>query len=123
MMHQKALLFNDKETAEEILKESSPKKQKELSRQVKNFNQKIWDVEKFNLIINLNYEKFTTYKNLHEVLLGTFPYILVEAAPWDRIWGCGSGTEDEETYDVKKWQGQNLLGKALMCVRERLYHE
>src|ERR1700722_12927658 len=38
MMYIKAMFFKDKGTADKILLESKPKKQKELGREVKNFN-------------------------------------------------------------------------------------
>lgn len=28
--------------------------------------------------------------------------------------------KDERRFDLNEWQGQNLLGFALMCVREKL---
>lgn len=43
MMYQKALLFNDTETAEQILSQQEPKIQKDLGRKVKNFDQEIWN--------------------------------------------------------------------------------
>ena len=46
--------------------------------------------------------------------------ILVEAAPYDRIWGVGMRSNDPNIRDPKKWKGQNILGFALMKVRENL---
>ena len=43
MMYQKAVVFLDMETAEKILKEPVPRKQKQLGRAVKNFNPKTWN--------------------------------------------------------------------------------
>ena len=41
-----------------------------------------------------------------------------QASPFDRIWGVGYTAADAE--DNKDRWGHNLLGKALMRVRERL---
>ena len=45
--------------------------------------------------------------------------ILVEASPYDRIWGIGYSVSNAVKVDKIKW-GQNLLGKCLMKVRETL---
>src|SRR5205085_552457 len=44
-MHRKALFFNDAATAQKIMAEKSPTKQKRLGRQVKNFDETKWDAE------------------------------------------------------------------------------
>lgn len=49
--------------------------------------------------------------------------ILVEASPYDKIWGIGLAVTDPRAADQDKWQGQNLLGKALMRVRDTLRSE
>lgn len=51
-------------------------------------------------------------------LLATGDKYLVEAAARDRIWGIGYGMNQHPEEHVRYW-GQNLLGKALMTVRER----
>ena len=38
----------------------------------------------------------------------------------DRIWGIGLSMSDPDRLDRRKWKGQNLLGYALMMVREKL---
>ena len=44
-----------------------------------------------------------------------------KASPYDRIWGIGFSAAKAAT-NRNKW-GLNLLGKALMRVRERLQRE
>ena len=44
--------------------------------------------------------------------------ILVEASPYDLIWGIGMSEDDKDILDEKKWKGQNLMGKAIMKARE-----
>ncbi|MDQ7757875.1 NADAR domain-containing protein [Xanthomonas sontii] len=46
--------------------------------------------------------------------------MLVEASPVDRIWGIGLAADDPRAADPTTWQGENLLGFALMEVRRRL---
>ena len=52
---------------------------------------------------------------LMECLLKTDDSILVEASPFDKIWGIG--LEWKET-DPTKWMGLNLLGFLLMKARD-----
>ncbi|KAI0855208.1 hypothetical protein F4860DRAFT_497041 [Xylaria cubensis] len=56
-----------------------------------------------------------------DVLLATGTRELVEASPFDRIWGVGFGAK-EAGKKRGKW-GLNLLGKCLMEVREELRGE
>lgn len=56
---------------------------------------------------------------LKKILLATGDRIIVEASPYDCIWGVGLSEEDDDLYNGN-WNGQNLLGKALMEVREKL---
>lgn len=51
-------------------------------------------------------------------MIATEDAILAECAVKDRIWGIGLSMWDEGRFDVQKWQGQNLLGYALMEVRD-----
>ena len=53
-------------------------------------------------------------------LLSTGENVLVEASPYDRVWGIGLKQEDKRAADPIQWQGSNLLGFALMDVREQL---
>jgi len=45
---------------------------------------------------------------------------LVEASPYDRIWGIGLKADDKRATNPLKWRGKNRLGFALMKVRELL---
>ena len=38
----------------------------------------------------------------------------------DQIWGIGLSMRDPNRLDQSKWKGKNLLGYALMMVREQL---
>jgi ribA/ribD-fused uncharacterized protein len=52
--------------------------------------------------------------------LNTKNRVLVEASPYDKIWGIGISADDKHIENPLKWNGQNLLGFALMEVREEL---
>ena len=118
MMYHKAKLFGDDRIAKQILELSNPKEQKKLGRLVKNFDEKIWDEHKYEIVKNGNILKFSQNPNLKKELLSTRTSILVEASPYDRVWGIGIGEMDPSRHNPKNWKGENLLGFALTEVRE-----
>lgn len=118
-MYGKAVIFDDPESAEKILKVKSPRDAKALGRAVKNFDPKIWDSYKYKIMREAVFEKFKWNLNLkNELVDHKYDGLhFVEASPLDRIWGIGFGVEDAfKDGNVGKW-GQNLLGKALDEVR------
>ncbi len=64
--------------------------------------------------------KFSQNMKLKEQLKATGNAVLAECAVKDRIWGIGLSMNDQDRLDRAKWKGQNLLGYALMMVRDRL---
>ncbi len=120
MMAQKALLFNDIKIFNKILQTKSPKECKELGRLVKNFNPNKWDNYKYSIVLEGNMAKFSQNENLKNFLLSTEEKILVEASPYDKVWGVGLDEFDKRILNPYNWQGENLLGFALMEVRDCL---
>ena len=120
MMAKKAKLFNDEKVYDMIMSIMNPSVQKELGRMVSNYNQDVWDKHKFDIVVNANYLKFTQDETLKELLLDTGDKTIVEASPYDTIWGIGLSCDDDKILDESNWQGENLLGKAIMKVRTRL---
>ena len=123
MMAGKARVFNDHEVLQEILQVSHPHDAKKLGRKVKNFTPDIWDQHKFDIVVKANYAKFSQNQELKTFLLNTNDRIIVEASPRDRIWGIGMGQSNEKALNPNLWRGHNLLGYALMEVRDKLKKE
>lgn len=67
-----------------------------------------------------NLAKFGQHPDLREFLLATGRSVLLEASPYDRIWGVGMAATNPDVARPSAWRGLNLLGFALMEVRERL---
>ena len=65
-------------------------------------------------------EKFSQNPELLKLLLNTNDSILVEASQKDKKWGIGIGVDYVDFLNPDKWPGENLLGKALMEVRDKL---
>lgn len=120
MMYNKALLFDDKKIAEEILNNNQPKTIKELGRKVSNFKDETWDKVKYTIILKGNYHKFSQNNDLRNFLLNTKNKVLVEASPYDKVWGIKMKYNNENIENPFFWQGENLLGFALMEVRDEI---
>ena len=55
---------------------------------------------------------------LKSKLKATGDAVLAEGAVRDCIWGIGLSMTDPKRLEMEKWRGQNLLGFALMMVRD-----
>lgn len=118
MMAQKAALFGDEEIRQQILACTDPAGIKQLGRQVRNFDPAVWDQAKYTIILNGNWRKFSQNPRLRSFLLSTGDRFLAEASPYDTIWGIGLTAD--QAADPRDWRGENLLGLALMEVRDEL---
>ena len=118
----KAITFGDEEVAEKILQNGkNPKTAKALGREVKNYDDKVWNEKRYQVMVDANLYKYSQNEELKELLLNKEleGKHYVEASPLDKIWGIGVG-ETEALDDESNWRGQNLLGKALDEVRDKL---
>ena len=120
MMAGKALAFEDMDTLAQIMAQDDPKVIKHLGRRISPFDEQVWNRVKHSLIVNGNYAKFTQNEELRCFLLATGDSLLVEASPYDTIWGIGLGAEHPGIQDPRQWRGHNLLGFALMEVRDEI---
>ena len=121
MMASKAQLFEgNEEILQQIMMETNPALIKALGRKVKNFDEHIWNSVRYDIVVRGNYAKFSQNPQIKKLLLDTREAILVEASPMDRIWGVGLSSTNPDIKDPNKWRGRNLLGKALMEVRQDL---
>jgi ribA/ribD-fused uncharacterized protein len=120
MMAEKARLFGDKTTLAKIIAAQTPQDAKGLGRKVKEFDSEVWERECTEIVVRGNHAKFAQNPRLKAWLLGTAPMVLVEASPVDAIWGIGLHRDDKRSGNPYDWQGSNLLGFALMRVRDLL---
>ena len=117
MMAEKARLFGDEEMWVLIMSTQNPAEQKRLGRHVDGFDDALWKAHREDIVFRGNMAKFTQNPALLDALLDTGDRLLVEASPYDRIWGIGLHSTDERAADPAQWRGQNLLGNVLMRVR------
>ena len=120
MMYKKAVCFKDKDTAEKILATDDVAQIKALGRLVADYNESYWNGVRQIVVFEGLLAKFSQNEDLKERLKSTGNDILAECAVRDRIWGIGLSMKDPDRFETDKWNGQNLLGYALMMVREKL---
>lgn len=120
MMYQKAICFKDSDMAAQILAEDDVSHIKQLGRLVERYNDHHWNGVRQIIVYNGLLAKFMQNDNLRAMLLNTQNAVLAECAVKDRIWGIGLSMKDADRFDRSKWKGQNLLGYALMMVREKI---
>ena len=120
MMYKKAECFKDKDTAAKILATDDVAQIKALGRLVANYNESYWNGVRQIIVFEGLLAKFSQNEDLKERLKSTGNDILAECAVRDRIWGIGLSMKDPDRFEIDKWNGQNLLGYALMMVREKL---
>ena len=119
-MYRKAEIFGDSQTAEAILNAKTPAEQQKLGQMAKGYNDTLWFGLRQVVTMRGLYAKFSQNEELKKKLLDTDEAFLVECAYSDLNWACGWRLTDPQRKDLSKWRGKNLLGVALMEVREQL---
>ena len=120
MMAEKARIFGDEEIRQQILAEYSQMAMKKLGRKVRDYDDEVWKEKRFDVVVKGNIAKFSQNEKLLDFLLSTGDKILVEVSPKDTVWGIGLDESSSEAIQPRKWIGENLLGFALMEVRDIL---
>ena len=121
-MFVKAKTFGDEENALKLLLEGkNPKKAKTYGRMVRNYDDEKWNEIRYQVMVDANMAKYSQNDELKNLLLSDEfnGKGFVEASPIDGVWGIKCSEEDA-LDDESNWNGQNLLGKALDEVRDRL---
>ena len=117
MMSQKALYFGDFDMNMKIMGESDPKMIKSYGRKVRGYDDERWSNIRFDMVVKGNFLKFSQNVSFSQRLLETDNKVIVEASPYDNVWGIGLNIAQAMKIDPAQWPGQNLLGQALMHVR------
>lgn len=120
MMAEKARLFGDEAALAKVLASGDPDAAKAAGRAVVDFDDARWRSHRETIVFRGNLAKFEQHPALREFLRATGDRILVEASPVDAIWGIGLAAADPRAQDPTQWRGLNLLGFALMRVREAI---
>ena len=120
MMAEKARLFHDEDALQKIMQAYDPMEQKKLGRRVQGYDDAVWKACCYDVVVRGNAAKFFQHEKLHDFLISTGDKVLVEASPKDSVWGIGLDENSPDAINPQRWQGTNLLGFALMEVRDIL---
>jgi ribA/ribD-fused uncharacterized protein len=120
MMVGKARLFDDEAAAAAILADPDPAAAKKHGRGVRGYDDALWRAAAYDIVVRGNHAKFAQHADLAEFLVGTGTVVLVEASPVDPVWGIGLAADDPRAVTPSTWRGTNLLGFALVDVRDQL---
>ncbi len=80
----------------------------------------MWRKHREAIVLVGSRAKYQQNPTLLAALLATSGTTLVEASPFDRVWGIGLGVNNPKALDRKNWRGQNLLGQILTTLRDEL---
>ncbi len=120
MMVSKARLFKDTAVEVKMLATDNVRALKALGRDVQGYDEAVWVANRERIVYEGNLAKFEQNKDLGDQLWATQARKLIEASPDDKIWGTGLAEDHIYAEDPLNWPGLNLLGIALMRVRETL---
>lgn len=91
---------------------------KGFGREVSNYNDEVWNNKRVKVVLFGAREKFTQNEDLRQILMATGDTYMVEASPYDKIWGIGLSAGDAKRTPEDKWPGANLLGVVLNKLKE-----
>ncbi|MEH0153103.1 NADAR family protein [Limibacter armeniacum] len=120
MMAKKAELFDNHDLIDQIINAGHPQEAKKLGRKVTGFDKDVWDKHCFEIVKQGNIHKFSQHEAMKAYLLSTKDKVIVEASPYDNIWGIGLAKTAPNIENPHTWKGLNLLGFALMAARDFL---
>jgi len=118
-----AKAFNDQENLQKIMITETPDEVTYNLDDVpgdSDANETKWNDLTKQLINDINLRKFEQYPELSGRLLETKSAMLGAYLPDDNLIGIGLSLDNIQAQNPINWTGQNLLGKALMNIREKI---
>ena len=120
IMFRKCMILGDTDAAQQVMATNDPAEQQMIGQHAKCYNDAVWSGLCQVVAMRGLLAKFTQHDDLRQWLLSTGNAYLVECARTDRRWACGIGLKDDARHDITKWKGRNILGFALMEVRNQI---
>lgn len=123
IMYRKCMLFGDEASASAVLATDDVAQQQAIGKKAAGYNDHIWAGMRQMVAYRGLMAKFSQNEDLKRKLLATGDAFLIECAGSDKVWACGVRLNDEKRFDASNWERDNILGCALMEVREKLKQE
>ena len=120
MMYCKAVCFKDDKIVNLFFATEDCAKIKAFGRNVTGYVEYMWNGVRQIIVYEGLKAKFSQNAELKRQLVDTGDAVLAECAVRDQIWGIGLSMGDPNSCERSKLKGNNLLGYALMLVREQL---
>jgi ribA/ribD-fused uncharacterized protein len=120
LMAGRAQLFADTAARLRILRSPEPEEAERLGYAVRGADDGAWAGLRSTLLYRGNLCKALQNQGARRALLGSGDAVIVSAGVSERVMGVGLRRDDSSVRLPDKWLGLNLLGLALMDVRERL---
>ena len=117
IQHQKCLLFNDKDTADNVLETDNPYKIKRLSHNITGFDKDTWRSKGYEICYEGVEAKFKQNGALLFMLKLTGSKRLVEVTT-GKLWGTGVEFRDVNVLNEDKWYNLGWLSEMLHTIRE-----
>jgi len=102
---------------------TAPSQIKQFGREVENWDEVLWSQMVCSVAYQAVYQKFSKSPCLQAALLCTGDKLMAEATRHDRHWGIGVDISNPRSQNPSRWNGTNILGWALMEVRNTLRSE
>jgi ribA/ribD-fused uncharacterized protein len=116
----KARLFGDTDARDAVLATPYASMAKQIGSRIRGFDEHEWRRQQYDVLVAGNHAKFSTLGAPGAFLASTGSKIIVYASPADRVLGLGLPPRHHAVGIPGEWRGPNLLGFALMEVRDRL---
>ena len=120
IMYRKCMIFGDETSAKAVLATEDTASQQAIGRKAAGYIGSVWAGLRQMVVLRGLMAKFSQNEDLKQKLLDTRDAYLVECAGSDKVWACGIRLNDDKRFDAANWTGDNILGFALMEVREML---
>ena len=103
LMLSKAACMGDIQAFELIKAAKDPEVCKQRGRQIKPWDEELWNKSVVQIAISMVYQKFTKVNGLKQVLMSTGDKIIVEATENDKNWGSGFNIGHEFEKVPSEW--------------------
>ena len=120
IMVEKARFCGDQVSVKAIMEENEPVKQKQIGKNIKNFDLQQWQGNAQAIIMPGLLSKFEQCKICHEMLVKTGDRNIFEANPHDSFFGVGVSVHSPAIWNTRNHKGKNIMGHMLENIRGKL---